>query len=85
MTDLLVRIAKFFLRLAGKDTQMIAVGPNVAKVVDVAAVLCRDAQANIGFGGEWKRHQVYALLQKKFPSVSGRDLGLAIELAIRRM
>jgi hypothetical protein len=33
--------------------------------------------------GEFKRHQVYADLLKEFPDVRRRDLGLAIEMAVR--
>jgi hypothetical protein len=33
--------------------------------------------------GENKRHQVYAALIKKFPQARKRDIGLAIELALR--
>lgn len=85
MTNLLVALARFFLRLSGKNAQMIAVGPEVAKIVEVAVVVCRDTQSNIGFSGEWKRHQAYALLQKKFPRAKKRDIALAIELAVRKL
>ena len=85
MTNILVSIAKFFLRLSGKDAQMIAVGPDVATVLDVAVVVCRDLNSNVGFSGEWRRHQAFARLRKKFPRSSGRDVGLAIELAVRKM
>jgi hypothetical protein len=33
--------------------------------------------------GEWKRHQCYAALIKKFPQSGKRDIALAIELAVR--
>ena len=35
--------------------------------------------------GEYKRHQVYARLIKRFPDVPRRDIGLAIELAVREL
>lgn len=34
--------------------------------------------------GEWKRHQAYANLIKKFPEVKRQDLALAIEWAVQR-
>ena len=36
-----------------------------------------------GTSGEYKRHTVYARLAKEYPKLSKRDLGLAIELAVR--
>lgn len=35
--------------------------------------------------GEYKRHQVYAKLIKRFPDEPRRDIGLAIELAVREL
>lgn len=40
-----------------------------------------DARCAPGTSGEYKRHQVYAALQKRFPDVPKRELALAIELA----
>jgi hypothetical protein len=33
--------------------------------------------------GEWKRHQAYAALLKRFPGVDKRDASIAIELALQ--
>lgn len=33
--------------------------------------------------GEWKRHQVLAILKKQHPEADTRDLALAIEYAVR--
>jgi hypothetical protein len=33
--------------------------------------------------GEYKRHQVFSKLIKTYPNVSKKELGLAIELAVR--
>ena len=33
-----------------------------------------------GTSGEYKRHQVYAALQKRFPDVPKRQIAMAIEL-----
>jgi hypothetical protein len=35
--------------------------------------------------GEYKRHQVYAQLIKRFPLVAKRDLGLLIERAVQEI
>lgn len=47
-----------------------------------ASVLTKEPAA-ASLSGEAKRHQVYAKLIKEFPNESKRDLGLAIELALR--
>ena len=38
-----------------------------------------------GTSGEWKRHNVYAMLIKKYPDIRKSRLALAIEIAIQRM
>lgn len=35
--------------------------------------------------GEYKRHQVFAKLIKTFPEASKRDLGMAIEMAVKAL
>lgn len=47
------------------------------------ANLAVKALANVNQSGEWKRHQVYAELIKRFKAVPRRDIALAIELAVR--
>ena len=43
--------------------------------------LC-DSYTDLAVSGEYKRHQVYARLLKKFPDANKRTLGLAIELTL---
>lgn len=38
-----------------------------------------------GVSGEWRRHQVYSLMCKKYPERPKKDIGLAIELALRKL
>lgn len=47
-----------------------------------ATAACRTVQA-LDAGGEYKRHQAYALLIDQFPSVPRRHLAYAIEVAIQ--
>lgn len=47
-------------------------------------VLCEKNEGISGVSGEWKRHQVYAALIKRFPDVSKRLLALAIELYLNK-
>jgi len=42
-----------------------------------------DLRSAEGTTGEYKRHNVYSRLLKEFPEVPKRDVGLAIELAVR--
>lgn len=37
-----------------------------------------------GVSGEWKRHQMFAALLKKYPSLSQRQVGVMIEWAVER-
>ena len=50
--------------------------PFVTRAADLTTTV------NPGFGGEAKRHQVYARLIKDFPDAPKRDLSMAIELAL---
>lgn len=47
-------------------------------------VLCEKQELIPGVSGEWKRHQVYATLIKRFPDISKRLLALAIELYLNK-
>ena len=50
-----------------------------------ALPLARAADGKKDVSGEYKRHQVYARMLKKFPSTPRRDIGLAIELVVRSL
>lgn len=47
-------------------------------------ILCEKQELIPDVSGEWKRHQVYATLIKRFPDVSKRILALAIELYLNK-
>lgn len=47
-------------------------------------VLCEKNEQLPDVSGEWKRHQVYSALIKRFPGVSKRILALAIELYLNK-
>lgn len=51
--------------------------------VRVLALVARADAFAEGTSGEYKRHAVYAQLLKEFPDRDGRDLSLAIELALQ--
>lgn len=58
--------------------------PGIAsEIYHRAKVLVTLQAGNVGVSGEAKRHQVYARLVKEFPTEPRRNLGLAIELALR--
>ena len=65
--------------------------PPVAPVTPVLTVLDQRVTglvtqiSTLAASGEYKRHQVYALLIKEFPHVPHRDLGLAIEQAVQAL
>ena len=54
------------------------------KVALFAQMFCDKYEATPDVSGEWKRHQVYAALIKKFPLVKKRILALAIELEMNK-
>lgn len=58
--------------------------PNLAPLLFFRAKqLVAEQAGNHGVSGEAKRHQVYAKLRKEFTQDPHRDIGLAIELALR--
>lgn len=59
--------------------------PSPLQIAAEAAVLRVEANSAVGTSGEYKRHQVYAKLLKKFPDLPKRDIGLAIELAVHKV
>ena len=54
------------------------------KVASFAQIFCDRYESVPDVSGEWKRHQVYAALIKKFPVIKKRILALAIELEINK-
>ena len=54
------------------------------KVITFAQIFCDKYEAVTDVSGEWKRHQAYSALIKKFPLVKKRVLALAIELEINK-
>jgi hypothetical protein len=79
--DVAERIMRRLLEPAAK----VPVPEAVWAAVPVARVLSAhwDATSAPGTSGEYKHHQVYAELQKQYPTTSKRDLALALELALR--
>lgn len=56
------------------------------EIVKEALRLCINAEETYPTqSGEYKRHQVFAKLIKVFPDSSKRQLGIAIELAVRML
>jgi hypothetical protein len=53
--------------------------------IEAAFPLVLVENTKVDQSGEYRRHQVYAQMVKKFPWASKRDLALAIELAVRRL
>ena len=54
------------------------------KVMAFTQIFCDKYEAVPNVSGEWKRHQAYSALIKKFPLVKKRVLALAIELEINK-
>ncbi len=77
MRKLLIRL---LLWLLGDEYMPI---PREVKALLPTARLEWQEHADYDQSGEWKRHQVYSRLQKKYPESSKRDIALAIELAGR--
>ncbi len=79
MGKLLMWIGRFLFRLIGYRVIII---PKNFKLVLPAAKKLTTAFEGKGPSGEWRRHQVYALLIKVFPKVNKRTLGFAIEVSL---
>ena len=54
------------------------------EVKEFTETLCERFENTPDVSGEWKRHQVYAALIKKFPLIVKRVLALAIELEMNK-
>lgn len=77
---------KYYLLLAAEKlgAQVVSAPPAellsaARREVEKAESLYQDQQ-----DGEFKRHQVYAALLKKFPRELKREVGFAIEVALRK-
>ena len=75
MTKLLIKL------LALLGTRVIIVPDDI--LIEYAAKECADAEATFKEqSGEYKRHQVYSKLIKKFPEHSKRDISMAVEMGL---
>jgi len=66
------------------NTREIILSDALVKIVVSADSLVREIDASPQ-GGEWKRHQVYSQMLKKYPDKARNDISLAIELAVQKM
>lgn len=91
MTKLLVKLLQWW---TGLKVTLGEIEPKVIEIpvdvdygipqdVQVYANLAVKALEKVNQSGEWKRHQVYAELIKRFKAVPRKDISLAIELAVR--
>lgn len=80
-SDSLRRVAGWLRRIAALMDP-----PPPGGIAARATELVRQAELFAeGTSGEYKRHWVYARLQKAFPSARGRVLSLAIERAVQEL
>jgi len=84
MRNLLIRLAFWILR---RCTAMPTAFPGCRAYVSAAKEIAAEWQAKApeNSSGEYRRHQVYAALIKRFPLARHRDLGMAIEVALGEM
>lgn len=85
MTKYLIRFARWLLMKCGEPYYIASVKKWVflaMPYLSVARGLIRIENDLKPDMGEYKRHRVYAALQKSFPEAEHKHLALAIELAI---
>jgi hypothetical protein len=58
------------------------VPPAVEKILPRTLALCEEISRRPTPSGEFRRMMVYGRLQKEFPEMRHKDLGLAIELVV---
>ena len=60
------------------------VPPSVREMTDAAIPLALEEDPK-PHDGEWKRHQVYARMLKRFPQMRKQDVSWAVERAVRML
>lgn len=76
-------LIRFLLYLLQKlDYEEMVIPKEVHEIADAMRPMVRRLDTT-PHSGEWKKHQVYATALKWYPSISKRDVSLAIELAVR--
>ena len=66
-----------------RHTGFLALGPDLVALVAAARITVAHLETLADAGGEYKRHLAYARLLKAHPGAARRDIGLAIEMALR--
>jgi uncharacterized protein (DUF433 family) len=74
----------FGYELVAKDSDIIRLSAETIHVADVARPLVARLERTEGLSLEYRRHEVYAALLKRFPHVPAMDVSIAIEYALRR-
>ena len=74
----------FGYKLVEKDSTVIWLSTEIIHVAEVARPLVARLDRLEGVSPEYRRHEVYAALLKRFPHVPAMDVSIAIEYALRR-
>lgn len=82
MKRLLIRLATWILKKLAAEVFVIS--PEILKMIPTALDFCQTVDYRKE-SGEWKRHQCYSSLIKKYPQMDKKDIALAIELAVRKL
>ena len=80
--NIFVRLGLWLARLGGWKEPLYALWTLLPEDMLAEARLLIYKQEKTGLSGEYKRHQVYAALIKRFPKSSKRLISLAIEYAL---
>jgi hypothetical protein len=77
-----VVVGLWLARLGGVES--ITVPRTMLPLIPAARLMCAAVEAAVdpSTGGEYKRHQVYALMLKRYPEARKGHIALAIELAL---
>lgn len=74
----------FGYELVPKDSDIIRLSSETLHVAEVARPLVVRLGRAEGVSPEYRRHEVYAALLKRFPEVPAMDVSVAIEYALRK-
>lgn len=75
---------RFGYELVRKNSDIIRLSPEMLHVAEVARPLVLKLDRVEGVSPEYRRHDVYAALLKRFPEVLAMDVSIALEYALRQ-
>lgn len=67
------------------DIFILHIAPEIINILPDIEVWIKEQELIPNVSGEFKRHNVYAKVIKKYPQMRKRDLALAIEIAIQKV